>query len=126
VAPAAPEGLVRDLSRFTDAHMRSEMEWLRQQFPEVELVQASCPQPGCRAEVISTHPEALVAFSKAVGARFHVVESEIKGLGPEAGPERAGKIWVRFGMGNAPPATADPATPGAPAPAAPTTPAPPN
>jgi hypothetical protein len=102
-APEMPPALARELSRFTDAQLQAELESLRLSFPEVEVIQATCPQPGCRAEVISTHAESLVGFGKAVDRRFQgFVKTEIKGLGPEAGPERAGKIWLRFAIGSHP------------------------
>jgi hypothetical protein len=110
--------MVRDLWVYTDAQLRAELESMRRPFPDLEVLVATCPQPGCRAEVLSMTPQALVSFSKALGGRFHVVESEIKGLGQEKGPQHAGKIWVRFELGN-PPAPATPAPPA-------TTPAPPT
>jgi hypothetical protein len=89
-----PKGLAHDLARFNDVQLRAELESLVLSFPEVQVVEASCPALPCRAEVASADATALARFADAVRRRFQgFLRTEI-GPDPAAPPRQRARFLI--------------------------------
>ncbi len=90
---ALPEGLVQDLRMFNDAQIRAEIESIGLSFPQVVLMEATCPALPCQVDVATDDVAALNRFVEAVSNRFqHYLRTDFR-------REQDGPVHAMFAIG---------------------------